>query len=182
MILSDEQIRKQRDAGNILIEPWDERCLGSNSYDVHLSKYFKTYPTMLDFKADNPTQEFEIPGEGFTLQPGRLYLGSTVEYTETRGLVPFIDGKSSVGRLGVNVHCTAGRGDAGFCNHWTLEISCVEPVIVYPGVPIAQLYYKTIFGTVLRPYDSKASAKYNGRDPRPQASRMWQNYKDGKWT
>lgn len=198
MILSDAMIEWERSKGNILIEPWDDACLGSNSYDVHLSPHFMVYDTGYDHNGGKPMQglnprpidarmpnkvhEFDITDEGYTLLPGTLYLGSIIEYTETRAHVPFIDGKSSVGRLGIFIHCTAGRGDAGFFNHWTLEISCVQPVIVYPGMPIGQLYYFTIDGPIRRPYNEKPGAKYNGRDPKPQPSRMWKNFKNGKWS
>lgn len=199
MPLSDSQIKHERSRKNIIIEPWDDECLGPNSYDVHLSPHFKVYDTgypdinggvpcngllakPIDAKLDNKTHEFDITDDGYTILPGTLYLGSIVEYTETRNYVPHIDGKSSVGRLGISIHCTAGRGDAGFFNHWTLEISCIQPVIIYPGMPIGQLWYQAIVGEVDRPYNKKPNAKYNGRDPKPQASRMWQNFKNGKWS
>ncbi|WP_448522322.1 dCTP deaminase, partial [Schleiferia thermophila] len=122
MILSDRDILAQIEAGNILIEPYDRDCLGSNSYDVHLSKYLATYlEPELDARRHNKLHHFEIGPEGFVLQPGQLYLGSTLEYTETHDHVPFLEGKSSVGRLGIDIHATAGKGDVGFCNHWTLE-------------------------------------------------------------
>jgi len=139
-------------------------------------------PRPIDARLENKTHEFDLDEGGLELVPNTLYLSTIIEYTETREFVPFIDGKSSVGRLGIFIHCTAGRGDAGFFNHFTLEISCVQPVVVYPGMPIGQLYYFAIEGNVDQPYDKKPSAKYNGRDPKPQASRMWRNYKNGKWT
>ena len=74
--------------------------------------------------------------------------GSTLEYTETRRFVPFLEGKSSVGRLGIDIHATAGKGDVGFCNHWTLEISVSQPVRVYAGMPIGQLIYFLVEGEV----------------------------------
>jgi dCTP deaminase len=104
-----------------------------------------------------------------------LYLGVTQEYTETHQHVPFLEGKSSVGRLGIDIHATAGKGDVGFCNHWTLEISVVHPVRVYAGMPIGQLIFFGVEGEVLNPYNRKPSAKYNGRDPRPMESMMWRN-------
>lgn len=94
--------------------------------------------------------------------------------------MPYLDGKSSVGRLGIFTHVTAGRGDVGFCGHWTLEICVVgAPVRVYPGMPIGQLTFHTIQGVVQRVYNTKAGAKYtDARDPRPQASRMHKNFKE----
>ena len=109
------------------------------------------------------------------LLPGKTYLGSTLEYTETRSFVPFLEGKSSVGRLGIDIHATAGKGDVGFCNHWTLEISVSQPVRVYAGMPIGQLIYFKVEGEVEVDYQSKSSAKYNQRTPKPMESMMWKN-------
>ena len=109
------------------------------------------------------------------LHPGKTYLGSTVEYTETRQFVPFLEGKSSVGRLGIDIHATAGKGDVGFCNHWTLEISVCQSVRVYAGMPIGQLIYFKVEGDVDVDYSSKSSAKYNQRTPKPMESMMWKN-------
>ena len=95
----------------------------------------------------------------------------THEYTETHNTVPFLEGKSSVGRLGIDIHATAGKGDVGFCNYWTLEISVSLPVRVYAGMPIGQLIYFTVEGDVINPYKTKSSAKYNQRSPRPMESR-----------
>ena len=125
MILTDIEILKAINKGEIVIEPYDASCLGTNSYDVHLGKYLATYKDqVLDAKKHNEIDHFEIPEEGYVLLPGQLYLGVTEEYTETHTTVPFLEGKSSVGRLGIDIHATAGKGDVGFCNTWTLEISC----------------------------------------------------------
>ena len=102
-------------------------------------------------------------------------MGSTIEYTETRRYVPFLEGKSSVGRLGIDIHATAGKGDVGFCNHWTLEISVSQPVRVYAGMPIGQLIYFLVDGAVEVDYASKVTAKYNQRDHKPVESMMWKN-------
>ncbi|MBP6323905.1 MAG: dCTP deaminase, partial [Chitinophagales bacterium] len=137
MILTDKGILAEIEKGTIVIEPYDREYLGTNSYDVHLSKYFATYDIhTLDAKKHNTITHFEIPEDGFVLQPGTLYLGSTLEYTETHAHVPFLEGKSSMGRLGIDIHATAGKGDVGFCNHWTLEISCIQPVRIYAGMPV----------------------------------------------
>ena len=117
----------------------------------------------------------EIPEEGFILQPGQLYLGVTEEYTETHNSVPFLEGKSSVGRLGIDIHATAGKGDVGFCNTWTLEISCTQPVRVYAGMPIGQLIYFRVEGDIDRLYNRKSDAKYNARTDKPVESMMWRN-------
>ncbi len=123
MILSDLEILKYIDTRQIVIEPFDPECLGTNSYDVHLGRWLGTYrDQVLDARRHNELDIFEMPAEGYVLQPGVLYLGATHEYTETHAHVPFLEGKSSVGRLGIDIHATAGKGDVGFCNHWTLEI------------------------------------------------------------
>ena len=176
MILSDLTILQEIEAGNIVIEPFDRKYLGSNSYDVHLGKHLATYADeMLDAKKHNEIKHFDIPEEGFVLQPGTLYLGVTEEYTETHKHVPFLEGKSSTGRLGINIHATAGKGDVGFCNTWTLEISCVHPVRVYAGMPVGQLIYFPVLGEVEHTYNTKKNAKYTERTIRPVESMMWKN-------
>ena len=163
--------------GTIVIEPFDPSCLGTNSYDVHLGRYLATYDApVLDARQHNTITTFEIPaGEGFVLQPGVLYLGVTAEYTETHAHVPFLEGKSSVGRLGIDIHATAGKGDVGFCNYWTLEISVSMPVRVYRDMPVGQLIYFGLQGDVQTFYNRKPSAKYNERTNRPVESMMWKN-------
>jgi len=176
MILSDKEILKAIEKKEIVIEPFDPSCLGTNSYDVHLSKHFATYKDrVLDAKTHNEIESFEIPEEGFVLQAGILYLGATVEYTETHTTVPFLEGKSSVGRLGIDIHATAGKGDVGFCNTWTLEISCTHPVRVYPGMPIGQLIYFMVEGEINNYYNKKENAKYNTRTTKPVESMLWKN-------
>jgi len=176
MILTDKQILDCMSEGSIVIEPFDQNRLGSNSYDVHLGKTLGTYvDEVLDARKHNTIETFEIPDEGFVLQPETLYLGVTKEYTETHKHVPFLEGKSSVGRLGIDIHATAGKGDVGFCNFWTLEISVKMPVRVYAGMPIGQLIYFEVSGEVLNPYNKKSSAKYNERTPMPVESMMWKN-------
>lgn len=176
MILTDKSILDAIEKKQIIIEPFDLSCLGSNSYDVHLGKYLAIYEdSVLDAKKHNKTKEIIIGEEGFVLMPGILYLGVTEEYTETHNAVPFLEGKSSVGRLGIDIHATAGKGDIGFCNTWTLEISCVHPVRVYAGMPIGQLIYFKIDGDVNNRYNTKKNAKYTERSLRPVESMMWKN-------
>src|SRR6201986_5642232 len=163
MILSDTRILEEIEKGTIKIEPYDRNCLGSNSYDIHLGKWLATYREhILDAKKHNEIEYFEIPEDGFVLYPHIFYLGVTLEYTETHAHVPFLEGKSSTGRLGIDIHATAGKGDVGFCNAWTLEISCVQPVRVYAGMPIGQLIYFPAEGEVLNKYNKKEGAKYTG--------------------
>lgn len=176
MILSDKLILAEIEKGSIIIEPFDRKCLGTNSYDVHLGKYLATYTSrVLDAKSHNKIEHFEIPKDGFVLQPNNLYLGVTVEYTETHAHVPFLEGKSSTGRLGIDIHATAGKGDVGFCNTWTLEISVAQPVKIYPGMPIGQLIYFVVEGEIEIMYNTKGSAKYNNKTTRPVESMMWKN-------
>jgi dCTP deaminase len=178
VILSDAEILKEIQSGRIVIEPYARECLGSNSYDVHLGKALAVYvDPILDSKKHNKVRHFEIPAEGFVLEPDHLYLGVTEEYTETHAHVPFLEGKSSVGRLGIDIHATAGKGDVGFCNYWTLEISVKMPVRVYAGMPVGQLIYFEVQGAVLTRYDKKGSAKYNQKSPVPMESMMWKNFK-----
>jgi len=176
MILSDKLILEEIERGNIIIEPFQKECLGTNSYDVHLGKYLATYRNrVLDAKLHNEIDHFEIPKDGFVLHPNTLYLGVTLEYTETHKHVPFLEGKSSTGRLGIDIHATAGKGDVGFCNTWTLEISCTQPVKIYAGMPIGQLIYFVVDGVVETMYNTKLNAKYNNKTTKPVESMMWKN-------
>jgi dCTP deaminase len=177
MILTDKKILAAIESGEIVIEPFRRECLGTNSYDVHLGQYLGVYvDRVLDAKKHNTIELFSIPAEGFVLQPGTLYLGVTEEYTETHRTVPFLEGKSSIGRLGIDIHATAGKGDVGFSNNWTLEISCVQPVRVYAGMPVGQLIYFTIDGEIEHYYHLKSNAKYNQRTDKPVESMMWKNF------
>jgi dCTP deaminase len=176
MILSDKGIRAEMEKGNIVIDPFDEQSLGTNSYDVHLGPYMAMYEQpVLDARQRNTLQEFTIPEEGLRLDPGRLYLGVTQEYTETHNRVPFLEGKSSAGRFGIFIHATAGKGDVGYCNTWTLEVTVAQPVIIYAGMPIGQLIYFEVDGEVETYYHDKKNAKYNERAYRPIESRMYRN-------
>jgi len=176
MILSDKKILEAIAKGEIVIEPYNRANLGTNSYDVHLGKHLAVYESeILDARKHNEIRHFEITEEGFVLQPGVLYLGVTQEYTETHNAVPFLEGKSSIGRLGIDIHATAGKGDVGFCNTWTLEISCVHPVRVYEGMPIGQLIYFSVEGDIENYYNKKKNAKYIERTIRPVESMMWKN-------
>ncbi len=197
---------------DIIIKPFNRKCLGSNSYDLHLADTLKVYKhtlpkgmkpaiqykgnrsnhSMMDwfesyvyyvdyilchqnYDAINPqflidpcedesheTIDIKIPETGLILSPMIGYLGSTVEYTETRNLFPYIDGKSSIGRNFILNHHTAGRGDDGFCGTWTLEIKTLYPTVVYPNMRIGQIYYETFLGT-RKPYDKNKASHYNGQ-------------------
>ena len=176
MILSDTKILECVESGEIVITPFDPKNMGGNSYDVHLSKHLAQYiDKEIDAKKHNEIRHFEIPEEGFVLKPGELYLGATLEYTETHKHVPFLEGKSSTGRLGIDIHATAGKGDVGFCGYWTLEISTSIPVRIYAGMPIGQLIYYIVDGNVERLYSKKVSAKYSDQGHLPKESMMWKN-------
>lgn len=177
MILSDHQILAEMKKGNIVIEPFQRKYLGSNSYDVHLGEWLAMYKEeILDAKQHNHVRYFKIPKEGIILVPSKLYLAVTKEYTETHCHVPYLEGKSSTGRLGIDIHATAGKGDIGFCNTWTLEISFRQPVRIYAGMPIGQLIYFVVSGDVDIPYNKKKNARYNRRTTKPIESMMWKNF------
>lgn len=175
MILSDTQILSAVASGDIVIDPFDRKNLGSNSYDVRLGPTMARYKdAILDAKIENAAEFFEIGPDGIVLVPNQLYLGVTAEQVGSRKYVPFVDGKSSSGRLGISVHVTAGRGDVGFFGAFTLEIFVIQAVRVYAGMPIGQFtFYET--GDIEVPYDKKSSAKYGG-SLRPQLSAMWKNF------
>ncbi|MDZ7793175.1 MAG: dCTP deaminase [Spirochaetia bacterium] len=144
MILSGREIKK-RLGKDIRIDPFHEEQLNPNSYNLRLHNQLLSYTgAELDMRIDNPTRKITIPDNGLMLYPGRLYLGRTVEYTETHGAVPMLEGRSSIGRLGLFIHVTAGFGDVGFKGYWTLEIFCVQPIIIYPDVEICQLYFHEV--------------------------------------
>ncbi len=205
---------------DIIIIPFDEKCLGSNSYDLHLDEILKVYKRTLpdgmkpaiEYKGDpklhsmkdwfvskkaykdflkhpekydirNPiylldpcaensheTIDIKIPENGLILSPNIGYLGSTVEYTESHNLFPYIDGKSSTGRNFILNHHTAGRGDDGFCGTWTLEIKVLYPTVVYPYMRIGQIYYEQFIGE-RKPYNTNKTSHYNGQTgPTPAAT------------
>lgn len=157
MILSGKEIHRQITMGKICIDPFDERLINPNSYNLRLHNQLLVYTDqVLDMKKPLNTQEIVIPDDGFVLQPGRLYLGRTYERTSTDSFVPMLEGRSSVGRLGLFIHVTAGFGDIGFSGYWTLEIQCVQPVKIYPMVEICQIYYHTIDGE----FESYKGGKY----------------------
>lgn len=164
MILSGKEIEKNM-GGNIIIEPYDKSRLNPNSYNLSLSNELLVYENrMLDMKLPNPVKHLTIPPEGLLLEPGRLYLGRTNEYTKTESFVPMLEGRSSVGRLGLFIHVTAGFGDVGFAGYWTLEIFCVQPIKIYPDVEICQIYYHDIHGDYA-PYDSGKYQHNTGIQP-----------------
>lgn len=156
MILSGKEI--QRHMGkDIVIRPFDPKRLNPNSYNLSLHNQLLVYENrLLDMKVPNPVKTLTIPESGLVLEPDKLYLGRTNEFTQTDRFVPMLEGRSSVGRLGLFIHVTAGFGDVGFAGYWTLEIFCVQPIRIYPNVEICQIYYHDIQGD----YDLYQSGKY----------------------
>ena len=155
MILTGPEIVRQMRRGRIEITPYDEKRINPNSYNLRLhSKLLIVDEGVLDMKEKTSFRETEIPEEGFLLEPGHLYLGRTYEKTRTEDFVPMIEGRSSVGRLGISIHATAGFGDIGFNGFWTLEISVIQPVVVYPLVDICQIFYVKAKGKKI-PYVGK---------------------------
>jgi dCTP deaminase len=163
MILSGHEIAA-RLGGDIKIEPFSPEALNPNSYNLTLHDELLVYEELtLDMAKANRFRRIPIPPEGIMLYPNQLYLGRTVERTETHNLVPQIEGRSSVGRLGLFVHVTAGFGDVGFAGYWTLEMFAIQQVRIYAGVPICQIFYHEITGT----YDEYCSKYQNNRDIQP---------------
>ncbi len=145
----------------IFIEPFSEDRLNPNSYNLRLHERLLVYDDpVLDMKTPNRYSELTVAQDGLELEPRRLYLGRTIEYTRTEGCVPMLEGRSSIGRLGLFVHVTAGFGDVGFSGYWTLEIFCVQPIRIYAGVEICQIYYHTLEGE----YETYRSNKYQNNE------------------
>ena len=164
MIISGKEIKKNLGNG-IVITPFNEKQLGPNSYNLRLHNELLVYDNyILDMKTENKATKITIDQDGFLLRPNTLYLGRTMEFTETERYVPMLEGRSSIGRLGLFVHITAGFGDVGFKGFWTLEIFCVQPIKIYPEVEICQIFYHTIEGD----YVKYSSNKYqNNKDVQP---------------
>ena len=186
MILSDRTIREELAVGRITIEPFDEGCIQPSSVDLRLDRLFRVFLNhtmpVIDVKQDleDLTRLVEIaPDDAFILHPGEFVLGSTQERIGLPDdLVARIEGKSSLGRLGLLIHSTAGFVDAGFVGHMTLELSNVAnlPITLWPGMKIGQLCLLRLTSPAEHPYGSaQAGSKYQGqRGPTP--SRSYQNF------
>lgn len=164
MILSGKEIEKKLNS-TIFIEPYDHKQLNPNSYNLRLHNELMVYDSpVLDMKLENTASKIIIPESGLMLEPNKLYLGRTLEYTKTNNYVPMLEGRSSIGRLGMFIHVTAGFGDVGFEGFWTLEIFVIQPLIIYPSVEICQIYYHSIEGE----YELYKSGKYqNNKEIQP---------------
>lgn len=169
-ILTGEAIKQEVAAGNISITPYEEKNVQPASIDLTLGDEVLLYtedsdwlirngtpslPGTLDPKQVNPTTSIRMYEDGLVLRPGVLYLMHTAERIHTDKYVSVLDGKSSIGRLGVVVHLTAGYGDPGFDGQYTLEVSCIHPVILYPGMKIAQMRFHLMHGELNAGYATK---------------------------
>lgn len=164
MILTGAEIEKHL-GNDIIIDPFNPDQMNPNSYNLTLHDELLVYEeVVLDMRKPNRTRKIKIPADGLVLNPSHLYLARTIERTETHNLVPMIEGRSSVARLGLFVHVTAGFGDVGFCGYWTLEMLAHQPVRIYPGVAICQIFYHQIVGEV-RNYSSEKYQNNQGIQP-----------------
>lgn len=177
MILSGLEIKK-RLGSDIIIEPYNENQLNTNSYNLRLHDELYVYDNpVLDMKKPNTISPVKIPENGLELKPGELYLGRTIEHTTTKETVPMLEGRSSIGRLGLFIHVTAGFGDVGFSGYWTLEIFCVKPIRIYAGTEICQIFYHAIEGD----YEAYTSDKYqNNKGVQP--SMLYKDFEKSKET
>ena len=164
MILSGQQIESRID-DDIIIDPYNPNQLNSNSVNLTLHDELMTYEeVVLDMRKANRVRRIPIPQDGYVLKPNQLYLARTVERTETHNLGPMLEGRSSVARLGLFINATGGFGDVGFCGYWTLQMFAVQPLRIYPGIPICQIFYHEIIGDFLE----YSSDKYqHNRDVQP---------------
>ena len=188
-ILTGTEIIKEIEKGNIVISEFDRKRLGPNGYNLRLANKLLVYTEVehsnfidernstgfLDMKKPNPTREIIIPEEGLILEPGVLYLGMKEEYTETHNHVPFLEGRSSTGRLGLDIHICAGAGEVSFQGNWTLEIRCIHPIKIYPGVEVCQIMYHTVEGDT----EIKYTGKYQG-SKEIRASRIYKDFEKGE--
>jgi dCTP deaminase len=195
-ILSGKFIHESFLKGDILIEPFNVEQLNPASYDLTLGENLKVYEAVnyfhdvdhpckcyikplgsalnyLDSKKENLTKSFEIPNEGWILHPGIGYLMHTQEKVGTKKYVPVVDGKSSIGRLFIQIHATAGYGDPNFFGQYTLEVIVQHPVKVYKGMRFAQIRFHTIVGDV-----PLYNGNYVGNDAiGAVASKSWKQFK-----
>ena len=164
MILSGDEIRN-RLGNDIRIDPFREQNLNPNSYNLTLHHELMVYEeVVLDVRKPNRVRRLRIPDDGMVLSPNQLYLGRTVEYTETHDLVPMLEARSSVSRLGLFVSVTAGFGDVGFCGYWTLELFAVQPIRIYPHIPVCQILYHELSGEV---HNYKSDKYQHNKDIQP---------------
>jgi dCTP deaminase len=185
VVLSDRTIRRLIEEGRIAIAPFDPDLMQPSSVDVRVDRYFRVFRNSrypyIDVKVEQEelTELVEVDEEAFILHPGEFVLGSTLErVTLPDDLVARLEGKSSLGRLGLLIHSTAGFIDPGWDGHVTLELSNVAnlPITIYPGMKIGQLSFMQLSEAAERPYGSAGiGSKYQGQGG-PTPSRYWQNF------
>ena len=188
MILSDRDIRDAIESGRIGIEPFDESDIQPSSVDLHVDRYFRVFHNarhpFIDVKQpmEDLTELVEVKEEEpFILHPSEFVLGSTREYVRLpTDLVARLEGKSSLGRLGLLIHSTAGYVDPGFEGHLTLELSNVAnlPITIYPSMKIGQISFFRLTSEAEHPYgSSRVGSKYQGQKG-PTPSRYYENFRD----
>ncbi len=171
-MLTGHKIKKEIEKGTITISPFKPERLGPNSYDLALGSTLKRITSKL-VGTNIPTQTEDINiDEPYILKPGHIYLGVTQELTKTDKYIPCIDGRSSIARLGMLVHYSAGFGDIGFANHWTLEISVAIPFEVQTGLILAQIYFFKKHGKVKSLYRARPKSHYAHISHEPQVSKL----------
>ena len=175
-ILLKEEIEQNYFNNKIIIKPYNHNQLGSNSYDVRLGNILKIYNgEILDVKSENSVTNIKISNEGLVLKPGVLYLGSTIEAIGSDYFVPMYEGRSSMARLGIQSHISAGFGDLGFKSNWTLEIVVIHQIKIYHGMKIGQIYFHTVNNEYNIP-ENRYKGKYKNQTE-PQESKSYLDYK-----
>lgn len=170
MILTAQKILEGVKNGKICIEPFDLSLLNPNSYNFRLGETIQIYSNeVLDTKIEQPTREITIPSSGLVLNPNELYLGHCIEIIGSDYYVPFIFGRSSIGRLGLFVEITAPLGDIGFKGQWTLQLTPVRPIKVFPNMRIGQVFF-------IRPHGK--IELYKGKYQNSTGTRKSEIYKD----
>jgi dCTP deaminase len=186
VVLSDRTIRAEIEAGRIVIDPFDAELIQPSSVDVRVDRRFRVFNNArypyIDVRQpmDGLTELVEVTGgEPFILHPGEFVLGQTMEQVSLPDdLVARLEGKSSLGRLGLLIHSTAGFVDSGFSGNLTLELSNVAnlPITIYHGMPIGQISFMRMDGPVESPYGSRRTgSKYQGQ-AEPTPSRFYLNF------
>ncbi len=152
-MLSGEEIKRRMETKEVVITPQDNIVINPNSVNLSLNKVIGYYTEpILDLKKDNPIHYMTIGEEGLVLYPDKIYVARTNEWTETEGLVPMMSGRSSLGRLGLHVHCSAGMGSIGYKGYWHMGIRPTIPVKVYENMKCCQIYYFTVEGEITDTY------------------------------
>lgn len=184
MILSDKDFSKRVRNKSLVIKPFKRDCVQPSTYDVHLSNEFRLFTShetaVIDLKSkDSITELIKVSKKkGLVLHPGEFVLGSTTEYFEIPDdLAGKLEGKSSLGRLGLVIHATAGYIDPGFKGYVTFEMSNLNrvPIVLYPGMRVGQICFIMMSSKVDRPYGT-AGNKYQGQKG-PTESRIWKDFR-----